>query len=71
MLSNKVLSIIESSGQNGIDKTELLSSTRSMSKKERDDVLRDLEEAGLVFLNSEITGGKRRIVYRSTQWQQN
>lgn len=71
MVSNKVLSLIEEAGMDGIDKTDLYTRTRSLSKKERDDVLKDLEEAGLIFLNAEIAKGQRRLIYRSTQWQLN
>lgn len=67
MISNKLLSLIESAGVDGIDKTEIVLRTRNLNKKERDDALRDLEEGELVYLNCEILNKKRQMIYRSTK----
>lgn len=65
MLSNKVLDIIVSAGNEGIVKSDLYNKTRSLTSKQREEMLKDLEEGGLISINMENKSNRRSMVYRS------
>lgn len=66
-LLNKILSSIKSAGEKGICKTDLYRKTRAISSKQREELLKELEEAGLISTNLEVQSTKRVIVYRSIE----
>lgn len=59
---NKVLKIIESAGQYGVTKRDLLRRIPGIQPRQREDILSSLDDAGMIVRSHEPTGGRPREV---------
>ena len=62
----RLLEIIRSVGEDGLSKSELIRRTQFLDKRQRDEILSTLVEAGLVTMAMRSTPTKPALCYRST-----
>jgi hypothetical protein len=63
----RVLEIIRSSGDDGLGKSELIRRTQFVDKRQRDEILFTLQEAGLVTMAMRSTPTKPGLSYRAAE----
>jgi hypothetical protein len=61
----RILEIIRSSGEEGLGKSELIRRTQFVDKRQRDEILSTLVEAGLVIMAMRSTATKPALLYRA------
>ena len=60
----KVLRLIQDAGKCGLSRNEITRRTQFLERKQREDILGALVEAGQVELDIETTAGRQAAIYR-------
>jgi hypothetical protein len=63
----KVLRLIQGAGDRGLSPNEITRRTQFLERKQREDILGALVEAGQVELDIETTAGRQAAIYRVTE----
>ena len=63
----KVLRLIQGAGDAGLSRNEITRRTQFLERRQREDILQALVEAGQVELGIETTAGRQAAIYRTTR----
>jgi Primase C terminal 2 (PriCT-2)/Protein of unknown function (DUF3987) len=63
----KVLRLIQGAGDAGLSRNEITRRTQFLERRQREDILQALVEAGQVELSIETTAGRKAAIYRTTK----